>query len=346
MKIRSITYFMNPGWPVDPGTCETAGRFRSAAQAAFEASGYEVQTSRLATTPFPTWLPADLPAQAVHLEKLSLDLGFDYLSLGPALPQWPGSYRAIPEALAATQNTFFSGMMTEEGKFISLKSLKACAHVIHSAAAISADGFANLRFCAMANVPPGVPFFPAAYHDGKAGTFALGIECADLAVEAFTQAQSLADARKNLVTSFETHATALEETAQELSNQYAVPFSGIDFSLAPFPEASRSIGTAMELLGLPATGLHGSLAASAFLTSILEQARFRRAGFNGLFLPVLEDACLAERAGQDYLNVKDSPDALCCLRHGTGYSSASWRDHAAADRGRPTGHCSPGPTPE
>jgi len=305
MKIRSITFFLNPGWPVQTETCETAGNFRSAARAAFEAGGYEVQTARLATPPFPTWLPGDLASQAIHLEKLSLELGYEYLSLGPALPQWPASYGVIPEALAATQNTFFSGMMSDEGKAISLKGLKACAHVIHSAAAIPADGFANLRFCAMANVPPGTPFFPASYHLGSNSAFALAIECADLAVEAFTQAESLAEARQNLVELVETNAATLECTARELSVQFNIPFSGIDFSLAPFPEVARSIGTAMELLGLPAAGLHGSLAATAFLTSSLEQACYQRTGFNGLFLPLLEDARLAERAAQGLLSVKD-----------------------------------------
>ncbi len=305
MKIRSITFFLNPGWPINSETWETAGRFRSAARAAFEAAGFEVQTARLATPPFPTWLPGDLVSQVPRLEKLALEMGYEFLSLGPALPQFPGSYQAIPEALAASQHTFFSGMMTGEGNSISLKSLKACAHIIHAAAPISADGFANLRFCAMANVPPGTPFLPAAYHTGSESSFALAIESADLAVEAFTQARSLAQARQNLITTIEAQASGLERTAQELSDQFQIQFSGIDFSLAPFPEDTRSIGTAIELFGLSAAGLHGSLAAAAFLTSSLEQARYRRAGFNGLFLPVLEDARLAERASQGFLSVKD-----------------------------------------
>jgi len=305
MKIRSITFFLHPRLPLPPEAFAAAGRFRSAARAAFEACGYEVQTERLATAPFPTWLDGDLATQATRLEKFSLESGFQYLSLGPALPSWLQSYLAIPEALAETQHTFFSGMMTTEGSSISLESLQACARVIQDAASISGDGFANLRFCAMANVPAGTPFFPAAYQSGSTSTFALATECADLAVDAFGRARSLAEARQNLVSSIEMHATALERTARELSEQFSIPFAGSDFSLAPFPEASRSIGTAMELLGLPAAGLHGSLAVAAFLTSSIEQAHFRRAGFNGLFLPVLEDACLAERAAQGNLSVKD-----------------------------------------
>ena len=61
----------------------------------------------------------------------------------------------------------------------------------------------------------------------------------------------------------------------------------------------------MERLGLPAVGWHGSLTAAAILTDTLDRAEYRRTGFNGLFLPVLEDACLATRAAQGVLTVKD-----------------------------------------
>jgi uncharacterized protein (UPF0210 family) len=61
----------------------------------------------------------------------------------------------------------------------------------------------------------------------------------------------------------------------------------------------------MERMGVPKAGLHGSLAAAAILTEIVERARFPRAGFSGLFLPVLEDAVLARRAAEATLTVKD-----------------------------------------
>jgi uncharacterized protein (UPF0210 family) len=61
----------------------------------------------------------------------------------------------------------------------------------------------------------------------------------------------------------------------------------------------------MERLGLPAVGWHGSLAAVAIITDTLDRAEFRRAGFSGLFQPVLEDSVLATRAAQGVLTVKD-----------------------------------------
>jgi hypothetical protein len=56
MKIRSITYFCNPGWPVDEGVLQRAGMFARAAREAFQTAGYEVQTMRLALPPFMSYL--------------------------------------------------------------------------------------------------------------------------------------------------------------------------------------------------------------------------------------------------------------------------------------------------
>lgn len=309
MKIRSITYFLDPGWPLDEKALHKAGDFIAATRPAFETAGYEVQTSRLATVPFPLLVPGLEPDEVMHLaqtlEAAARPLGYDYVAIGPALPQHPSSYRVIPEVLAATQNVFVSGLMMLGSEGVSLPAVRACAEVIHRAASVTPDGFTNLRFAALANVPPGSPFFPAAYHAGGAPTFALATEAADLAVEAFTQAESLGQARRLLVSAVEGHAQSLTRVSRVVAQTRGVSFGGIDFSLAPFPEESRSLGTAMERLGVPAAGLHGSLAAAAILTEAIDQARFPRAGFSGLFLPVLEDAVLARRAAEGSLTVMD-----------------------------------------
>jgi uncharacterized protein (UPF0210 family) len=100
-------------------------------------------------------------------------------------------------------------------------------------------------------------------------------------------------------------AAALAEIAGRLAAEQGFRFGGIDFSLAPFPEERRSLGASLERLGVPAVGLHGSLAAAAFLADAMDRAQFMRAGFSGLMLPILEDAILAQRAGEGLLSVKD-----------------------------------------
>ncbi len=309
MRIRSITYFLNPGRPVETARLEQAGQFLAAARSAFQTAGYEVQTVRLATVPFPHLLPRLEVGELVHLaqslEKMAHDNGCEYLSLGPALPEAPDSYALIPPALAATRDVFFSGLLTTPGGGVSLAAVRACAEVIHQAAPVTLDGFTNLRFAALANAPAGTPFFPVAYHQGETPAFALATESADLAVEAFTGAASLAVASRRLVEAVEGHAQALGRAAEALSQAYGVRFGGFDFTLAPFPETERSLGTALERLGVPAVGMHGSLAAAAFLTNTLEQASYPRTGFNGLMLPILEDATLSIRADQGLLSIQE-----------------------------------------
>jgi uncharacterized protein (UPF0210 family) len=320
MKIRSITYFFNPGQPLCDDAFEEAQAFIRIARPAFEAAGFEVQTARLATVPFGEYagdlaIGAFLPELAMRMERMAQEAGFEYISLGPARPDEAGAYAQVVDTLKATQNVFLSGLLTS-GTEISLAAVRACARVIHEAAAITPDGFANLRFAALGNVPPGAPFFPAAYHRGQEPAFGLAIESADLAVAVFSQAGSLEQAQDNLVAEIERYTGMLESTGAELSRQFGIEFTGVDFTLAPYPEVLRSVGAAIEGLGVPEVGLHGTLAACAILTSNLDRARFKRVGFNGLMLPVLEDAVLGERVcgGQITLNDLLLYSAVC----GTG----------------------------
>jgi len=319
MKIRSITYFCNPGWPLDGEALRRAGEFIAEASLAFEAAGYEVQTLRLATIPFPHVLTLDFSSsasEAIELaqafEAAAVPLGFDYIAIGPALPEFPDSYAVIPDALAVTEKVFASGVMSAPETGISLPAVRACAEIIHRLGPQDPNGFANLYFAALANVPPGAPFFPAAYHAGGPPAFALATEAADLAVEAFTEAKSLAEARQRLTAAIETHAKKFVAIAHTIitnqpTNQLTnhLNFRGIDFSLAPFPTEALSLGTAFERLGVPAVGLHGSLTAAALITEMIDKAEFPHVGFSGLMLPVLEDAILAARAAEGHLTVKD-----------------------------------------
>jgi uncharacterized protein (UPF0210 family) len=308
MKIRSITYFFNPGWPLDEQKFKSAGRFLAEAKSAFEAAGYEVQTMRLAIVPFPQLVEnriEETPKLAEAVESLMASIGVEYAALGPAFPNLPGSYEIIPEAIAQTENVFFSGVMADSHNGISLEAVRACAQVIVKCAPLTPDGFANLRFAALANVPPGAPFFPAAYHQGDRPGFAIATEAADLAVEAFKNTTSLNEGRDALVASLETHGQALASVGRQLQFRFGAQFGGIDFSLAPFPTDDLSLGGAVERMGVPNIGLHGSLAAASILTEAVDRADFPHTGFSGFMQPVLEDSVLAKRAAEGTLTVKD-----------------------------------------
>ncbi|MCJ7694866.1 MAG: DUF711 family protein [Anaerolineaceae bacterium] len=306
MEIRSITYFCNPSFPVNTLLLQKAGTFMRHARTVFEEAGFSVQTARLATPPFPLYLNAETFTEgAQSLEFQAHGEGFDYVSIGPATADRPDSYAAIVDILKSTSNLFVSGFTTTPNGELSMSAVHACAEVIKQAATLEKDGFANLRFAALANVSPWAPFFPAAFHIGSSPAFALALEAADLAVDAFSSAASLENARSQLIKAVESQATSLEEIGRKLESIYQVEFKGLDFTLAPYPTEARSIGTALERLGVPAVGLHGSLAAATFITDTMDRANFKRCGFIGLMLPVLEDSILALRAGEGSLGIND-----------------------------------------
>jgi len=333
MKIRSITYFLNPGWPLDETKLQAAGNYLREAKSAFQAEGYEVQTTRMATIPFPTLLKGDISqtaplAQAI--EHIATELGIAYIALGPALPEYPDSYTVIPEAIAATENVFFSGVMADHSSIHSA-ALRACAEIIVRCGPLDPNGFGNLYFAALANVPPGAPFFPAAYHQGDQPVFAIATEAADLAVEAFNGPWTLDEGRMRLVSSIEKHGQALARIATDLqSASTSTTFGGIDFSLAPFPADNQSLGGAVEGIGIPKIGRHGSLTAAALLTEAVDRANFLHTGFSGFMQPVLEDSMLAKRAAEGTLTIKDLLlySAVC----GTGLDTVPLPGDVSADQ--------------
>jgi uncharacterized protein (UPF0210 family) len=310
MKIRSITYFCNPKFPLEEKILQDAGNFLSKAKAAYEAADYEVQTVRVATNPFPKLLGEkhidELPKFADQFGKAMKDAGIFYAALGPALPEFPRSYQIIPEAIAASKDIFFGGLMTSGNK-IHLEQVKACAEIIVKCGPLESNGFANLNFAALANVNAGAPFFPAAYHNDDTPAFAIAVESADVAVDAFDGRQTIDDGRQALIAELTKHGQAIAKIAQSLiPDPQSLTFNGIDFSLAPFPDDAHSLGGAVEKMGVQKIGLHGSLASAAILTEAIERADFPHIGFNGFMQPVLEDTILAKRAAEGTLTIKDA----------------------------------------
>lgn len=308
MHIRTITYFLDLPFPITDDRFEAAGHAVNEVRAALGEAGYTVQTTRLASAPFPRVVGGD----AGRVKQLALDLEaacfvhkIDFATLGPARPgDGLAMFQAIPEALGATDQVFASASIAEPEAGISLPAARWAADVIRACATLRADGFGNARFAALANVPPGTPFFPAAYHEGGPPVFALGVEAADLAVNACAEAATLAEARARLVHAVEDHAQRLAKAARKPGLR-GLRFSGIDFTLAPFPDQARSLGAALERLSGQPLGEHGALAAAAFLADALDRARAPRVGFSGLFFPVLEDPVLAARAAEGRLTVAD-----------------------------------------
>ena len=309
MNIRALTGFLDPGWPIHPERIGLVADTLTSVREGMIAAGYSVQSLRIATPPLSEIVPkvplTDRLKFAKQFEAECFAREIDYCAIGPALPNELEAYSTIPEILENTETVFASGLFADPEIGLSLQAARACAEVIQQVSTVSPDGFGNLRFAALANVPSGSPFFPAAYHRGGPPTFAVATEAADLAVTAFSDGISIKAAARLLIEAIEGHASVITKVAHAISGQSDVRFKGIDFSLAPFPEEARSIGSALQALGVPEPGLPGFIAGSAILTNCIDRAQFERTGFCGLFLPVLEDLVLAQGASDGYLDVRD-----------------------------------------
>ncbi len=313
MKIRSITHFFPLTWPFNKGSIAGAGRFLADARLRLTDAGFEVQTVRLATPPFmdiivdpDTKVLLDF---AHELEDLAEQANIDYVSIGPVIATTPlallMSIHALPELIANTERIFSGVLFATETGGINLAAAQAFAETVHQVAQDTPHGFGNLRLGALANVPPGVPFFPAAYHDGGTHYFAIATESADLAYTAIGGARSLQEAEARLIDSIESTSNHILSIVDRLVDDHEIRFKGIDFSLAPFPSEARSIGAAIERLGVDAFGGSGTLFATSFLTRCIRRAEIPHTGFSGVMLPVLEDNVLAGRVADGSFSLND-----------------------------------------
>jgi len=306
MRIRSVTCLVN----ARSDAIQAAGRLAGEARTTLEKAGLEVQTTRLATQPL-SLLGGDPVPLAHELWAQCAAAGMDYLGMGPVLADTPSAAQSvsliarIPELIRSTGTVFCGVLVARRGQGINLAAIRRTAWAIRDIAHSTGVGFGNLRLAALANVGPGSPFFPAAYHDGGPPAVAIATESADLAVAAFSQTDSLQEARSRLVGAVEATARQIGSLVEPLAERHGFRFAGIDFSLAPFPDQARSIGEAIEQLGVDRFGAPGTLFAASFITDCLRRAAYLRCGFNGLMLPVLEDATLAERSHDGLFTVND-----------------------------------------
>ncbi len=103
----------------------------------------------------------------------------------------------------------------------------------------------------------------------------------------------------------EEHDAQIAAALEGLEAETGVRFAGCDWSLAPHPDADRSIGAAIEALSGVPFGDWGTLVAVRGLTSAIQAARVTRLGFSGVMLPVLEDATLARRNAAGHYTLRD-----------------------------------------
>jgi uncharacterized protein (UPF0210 family) len=253
-----------------------------------------------------------LVSVAQGIEERAVDLGFDYATLGVVQRD---RLNQLADAMAATQALFASVSLTHNGQ-IDEPTVQQMAQMTHDLAQKVPGGVGNLRVAALAMVPAGSPFFPAAWHDGGAPWLAIGPESAalayhvtrpliDIAVDHPDRPLAVQAALNALAHEIVTHDQRMGAIAREVCTEYGITYAGCDWSLAPHPHPERTIAGAIEALtGVP-FGDWGTLSGVRALTATIRSCAVIQLGFSGIMLPVVEDAVLAERALESRYTLRD-----------------------------------------
>jgi len=318
-KIRAITAFINLDRAQYQQQIADALKMLKRAQTTFESRGYQVQTIRIATQPFPEYTKGLTNEQAVaffkQLDALAEQQKFA-MSIGPAMLNANDSAAQadlLAEILSNTKK--LNGTVVVAGEDgVRWSAIGAAARVMKKLEESTEHSQGNFRFAAIALVPPLTPFFPAAYHTGFGHQFAIALESANVVAAAFQDARDLGMARQRLIDSLATVAFDVEHHAGRVDQETGWAYMGIDLSPAPSKEAS--IGVAIENLTKQPFGMSGTLTAAATITAAIKDVKVKQTGYTGLMLPVLEDTRLAQRwsEGRISMDALLSYSAVC----GTG----------------------------
>ena len=317
-KIRAITAFIDLDRTQYQPQIADAVKMLKYARTVFESRGFEVQTIRISTQPFPEYTKGLSTEQALdffrNYDAVAAQEKFD-ASIGPAMLNANDSEEQADLLAEILKNTkvLNASLVVAGDDGVRWGAVGAAARVMKKLEETE-HSQGNFRFSALALVPPLTPFYPGSYHTGFGHQFAIALQSANVVAAAFHGAADLATARQRLVDSLASAAFDVEAQAHRIDRDTGWAYVGIDLSPAPLKDVS--IGAALENLTTQPVGSSGTLTAAATVTSAIKDIKVKQTGYSGLMLPILEDSRLAQRwsEGNISLDALLSYSAVC----GTG----------------------------
>ncbi len=297
--------------------------------------GVPVANSRLALSPLAESL-ADLEPEAQlevarALDEVAGELGLDFVGGWSALVHKGHSeaearfLRTIPEVLASTERLCSSVNAATTRTGINMDAVALCGEVVKRTSELTADrqSIGCARFVVFANAPEDNPFMAGAFHGPgepeaviNVGVSGPGVIRAMLESRPDDDLTSLAEAVKKAAFKI---TRVGELVGREVAQKQGVPFGIVDLSLAPTPVPGDSVAEILVAMGLEQAGAPGSTAALFLLTDAVKKggtfASSSVGGLSGAFMPVMEDARMAEAAGSGALSVEklEAMTAICSV---------------------------------
>jgi uncharacterized protein (UPF0210 family) len=198
---------------------------------------------------------------------------------------------------------------------INMDAVHQMGHVIGRIAEATRDrsGFGCAKLVVFSNIPEDNPFMAGAYcGEGEPeAAVNIGVSGPGVVHSALRRRIELGDkltlgdlAEEIKITSFRVTRVG-ELIGREVADELGIAFGIVDLSLAPTPKIGDSVGEILQALGIAQVGAPGSTAALALLTDAVKKggafASSSVGGMSGAFIPVSEDACLAEAAACGHL---------------------------------------------
>ncbi|MBI1738483.1 MAG: DUF711 family protein, partial [Acidobacteria bacterium] len=236
------------------------------------------------------------------LDTLAEREGFDP-NIGPAMMRDtddPAQAELLAEVLSATKLNASIIIAGDDG--IHWNAVRAAARLVKYVSEHSPHSQGTFGFAATAMLAPYAPFYPGAYHTGAGKQFAVALEAANVADEAFTGTRGDArTATERLTKALGTHAAAVEKLARAAEKETGWTYMGMDPTPAPLKDVS--IGAAIEKFTGVRFGASGTLLAASIITAAVKAAPVKHVGYSGLMLPVLEDSRIAQRWSEGAVNM-------------------------------------------
>jgi uncharacterized protein (UPF0210 family) len=306
-KVRALTAFVR----IDPGNYQTqvhdALTLLRSSKDSFVRRGYEVQTLRITTQPFPEIVRGLSQQQAMDffraLDGLAARESF-IANIGPAMPA-AGDSASSAELLARVlaQNEHLLGSVIvgrEDG--IDWNAVRSAARIVKYLEEYTPHGDGNFRFAVSALLAPYGPFYPTSYYTGADHRFSIGLEGANVVQVALGRnPRDLAKAEKALTEALGGYAIECEQIAREIEKNSSWTYAGLDPT--PAPAGDVSIGDAIEKFAGAKFGSSGTMTVAAMITRAVKSVPVKQVGFAGLMVPVLEDSILAQRWSEGTYNI-------------------------------------------
>jgi uncharacterized protein (UPF0210 family) len=307
--VRTITLGVAEPHPLRAGQIEYYAGLAARAEGAFRTDGYEVQTVRLSTRPIfddlAAWTAAEIRLYGRELQRALTEARIRACSLGPApaaRPDFPlDRLELVGDLLigASALNCAVQLGTVEHG--VRTAAARPAADLFLRLSEGSEGGLENFRFAVLACVGPLGPFFPAACHTGPAA-LSIGLQSVRTVAEALRGAAP-DDITARVAEALRAAADPVVRLGRRLAEAYGLEFAGID--LSPAPAGDDSIAAAIEECAGGPFGSPGTLMVCAALTAAIRGTGLPTCGYNGLMLPVMEDAMLARRWAEGRLTLHE-----------------------------------------